>query len=469
MDHIFIVSLLFVACTSLTGAIIPKYSIAYFKQKLDHFNFVQDATFSQRYLYTDQYWDENGPIFFYTGNEGSITSFWDNSGFVFEAAEQFNALVIFGEHRYYGESLPFGKESFEHDKVGYLTIEQAMADYAVLITELKVQFKATKSKVVAFGGSYGGMLSAYMRFKYPNVIDAALAASAPIYMVTFEGSEREFFFSAVTQDFHNADPDCPGYIVTAFEMLEMLKNQGAEGLSELSRIFKLCKPLQSVKQIPHMLGWIRNSFTALAMGDYPYPTDFLASLPGYPVNVVCKMMATASSKLEGLAGATALVYNGTNGTLSCLDPDTEYIECADPTGCGLGPDSLAWDYQACTEVSLPAGSNNKTDMFPALPFTPEMRAKYCQDKWGVAERSNWPIIQFWGKDISSASNIIFSNGDLDPWRPGGVLEDVSPTLVALPVKGGAHHLDLRASNPQDPPTVTQAREQELQLIRKFIE
>ena len=43
------------------------------------------------------------------------------------------------------------------------------------------------------------MLSAYMRFKYPNVIDAALAASAPIYMVTFLGSEREFFFSAVTK------------------------------------------------------------------------------------------------------------------------------------------------------------------------------------------------------------------------------------------------------------------------------
>ena len=61
------------------------------------------------------------------------------------------------------------------------------------------------------------------------------------------------------------------------------------------------------------------------------------------------MMANASSKLDGLAGATALVYNGTNGTLSCLDPDTEYIECADPTGCGLGPDSLAWDYQVHSE------------------------------------------------------------------------------------------------------------------------
>ncbi|KAJ7379589.1 Dipeptidyl peptidase 2 [Desmophyllum pertusum] len=404
---------------SFTGAIIP-YKTAYFEQNLDHFNFVQVETFKQRYIYTDQYWNGNGPIFFYTGNEGPIPGFWDNSGFVFEAAEKFNALVIFGEHRYYGESMPFGSSSFDHDKVGYLTVEQALADFAVLVTGLKIQFKATQSKVVAFGGSYGGMLSAYMRFKYPNVIDVALAASAPIYMVTFKGIEREFFFSAVTE-------------------------------------------------IPHLLGWIRNSFTSLAMGDYPYPTTFLAPLPGYPVNVACKMMATASSKLQGLADVTAMVYNGTNGTLTCLDPDTEYIECADPTGCGLGPDSRAWDYQACTEVALPAGSNNKTDMFPVLPWTLDMITKYCQEKWGVAQRPGWAATQLWGKDIASASNIIFSNGDLDPWRPGGVLEDVSPTLVTVLVKGGAHHLDLRASNPLDPATVTQARKQELELIQKFIQ
>ena len=36
------------------------------------------------------------------------------------------------------------------------------------------------------------------------------------------------------QDFHNADPDCPGYIVTAFEMLEMLKNQGVEGAVKIA-------------------------------------------------------------------------------------------------------------------------------------------------------------------------------------------------------------------------------------------
>ena len=56
--------------------------------------------------------------------------------------------------RYFGDSLPFSSSSFDHDKVGYLSVEQALADYAFLLTDLKIQFKATESKVVAFGGRY---------------------------------------------------------------------------------------------------------------------------------------------------------------------------------------------------------------------------------------------------------------------------------------------------------------------------
>lgn len=41
------------------------------------------------------------------------------------------------------------------------------------------------------------MLSAYLRFKYPNVVKAALAASAPIYMLA-DTTSRSFFFKAVT-------------------------------------------------------------------------------------------------------------------------------------------------------------------------------------------------------------------------------------------------------------------------------
>lgn len=56
-----------------------------------------------------------------------------------------------------------------------------------------------------------------------------------------------------------------------------------------------------------------------------------------------------------------------------------------------------------------------------------------------------------------ASNIIFSNGDLDPWRAGGVLTDVNPNVVVRMIKGGAHHLDLREPNDADPADLTAAR------------
>ena len=62
-----------------------------------------------------------------------------------------------------------------------------------------------------------------------------------------------------------------------------------------------------------------------------------------------------------------------------------------------------------------------------------------------------------------------SNGLLDPWSGGGVLHDVSKTLTAIILEKGAHHLDLRASQQNDPPELTKARQREISIITGWIE
>lgn len=71
-------------------------------------------------------------------------------------SEQILAIL---QHRYYGESMPFGgrDEAYKNaSTLAYLTAEQALADYAVLVTSLKKNLSAANSPVVLFGGSYGG-------------------------------------------------------------------------------------------------------------------------------------------------------------------------------------------------------------------------------------------------------------------------------------------------------------------------
>ena len=67
-----------------------------------------------------------------------------------------------------------------------------------------------------------------------------------------------------------------------------------------------------------------------------------------------------------------------------------------------------------------------------------------------------------------ANPISYSNGMMDPWSGGGVLESLSDSLVAILIPEGAHHLDLRAANPADPPYVRAAREQEQAFITSWL-
>ncbi|KAK6944380.1 Peptidase S28 [Dillenia turbinata] len=453
------------------------YKSHYFPQQLDHFTFTPESSkiFYQKYLVNDTYWEKKAPIFVYTGNEGSIEWFADNTGLMFDIAPKFKALLVFIEHRYYGESLPFGKNSYKSAKsLGYLNSQQALADFAVLIRSLKQNLSSEESPVVVFGGSYGGngvmtrslsvspaVLAAWFRMKYPHITIGALASSAPILQFD-EITPWSAFYDAVSQDFKEASLNCYEVIKGSWVELEAMKSQKG-GLAELSRIFRSCKVLQSADSARD---WLWTAFVYTPMVNYPTEANFMMPLPAYPVEEMCKIIddfPPGATKLVRAFAAASLYYNYT-GTEKCFDIENGTDDHGSDDG---------WGWQACTELIMPMTCSNES-MFTPSTFDYKGVTEYCVKKYGVMPRPHWITTEFGGERIyhvlkRSGSNIIFSNGMQDPWSRGSVLKNISSSIVALVTEKGAHHLDFRSATKDDPKWLIEQRRQEVEIIQGWID
>ncbi|KAI3423152.1 uncharacterized protein J3R85_011276 [Psidium guajava] len=441
-----------------------EYETRHFEQRLDHFSFLKLRKFDQRYLISKKHWSGPswlGPIFVYCGNEGDIEWFAGNTGFMWEIAPSFGAMVVFAEHRYYGKSMPFGSKERAYkdaNTLSYLTTEQALADYAELITDLKRNLSAEACPVVLFGGSYGGMLAAWMRLKYPHIAIGALASSAPILQFP-DIVKPDSFYDIVSNDFKRQSTSCFNTIKASWDALTA-EGQKKNGLSRLTKMFRLCRKLKDTEDLA---SWLDTAFSSLAMVDYPYPSDFLMPLPGYPIREVCRKIdgcPDGTSILERVFEGASVYYNHT-GEADCFDLYD------DPHGMG------GWDWQSCTEMVMPMSSNPNTSMFPRYDFNLSSYNEDCRTQYTVDPRPEWMTTEFGGKDIMTTlktfgSNIIFSNGLVDPWSGGSVTQNVSDSIVALNTQEGAHHLDLRAATAQDPDWLKEQRAAEIKLIGKWV-
>ncbi|CAH9135262.1 unnamed protein product [Cuscuta epithymum] len=151
-----------------------------------------------------------------------------------------------------------------------------------------------------------------------------------------------------------------------------------------------------------------------------------------------------------------------SGNFSCYD-----IPSSDPT-------NIAWDWQTCTEMVIPiwTGYNNDT-MFVPDHFDMNQYLEYCNYSYGVQPRIHWITTYYGGHDIKSilkrfGSNIIFSNGLRDPYSIGGVLQNISDTILAVYTPKGSHCLDLHGAKKTDPAWLTQQRDTEVKIIQSWI-
>jgi lysosomal Pro-X carboxypeptidase len=479
MKGLIIFALCAVGCLSilktknLSGAVPPGFTLMYFNATIDHYA-PSSGKFGLRYYINSDSWRNtpSSPIFFYCGNEGPIELFVNNTGYMTSLAGTLGALVVFAEHRYFGGSMPFGNLSYATPgNLKYLSPHQALADFAELIQQLK--FEYSQAPVVVWGGSYGGMLAAWMRMKFPHLVHGAIASSAPI--LAFNDTVDPYRFNEiVTYQFSViGGAECPTIIRTAFQMLnDMMYNSSA--YFELQNIFNTCEDIITPDDIQSIMYWLSNAFTYMAMTDYSNSSSFLQPMPAYPVAVACDSIVTQVRNggndltdpylvFPAVISGANVYYNYTQNT-SCNELNLEINS-------NLGDEG--WDYLACTTMNMPIGSTGVRDMFWDDPWDQSAVDSQCLQTWGVTTQVNYANLWYGTSRnqtyiLRHASNILFSSGEYDPWRSGSVTESSNPNILAYTMLGAVHHSDLRAPLSGDLPDVVNGRILIFQAIKYWI-
>jgi len=354
-----------------------------FTQPLDHFNpRGNDITFSQRictYDYMDMDMDmhssqqpststsstskskSNVPIFFYTGNESPIDEYVNNTGLMFELGSKFKALIVFVEHRFQGTSIP-NFTTLAHNNIPcftHLTTAQALADYATIITK-NINTNNYQRPLITFGGSYGGMLSVWMKIKYGSIVAGSIASSAPIWglpktiaglnvngtmpmdgaaVIVGKALMKRVNQTTQTQtQTHKEEPKnyCFDNLLATWPLIKYYGTSN-DGRKVLKDQFKLCNTLEDENDVMSLLDWAQSPWFNLAEGDYPYPSSYipyalgkgLHKLPAWPLQEACH----GASKLNSNFGVTIvgsrkdvkydIIYYGKKSNIDDDDDDDD--------------------------------------------------------------------------------------------------------------------------------------------------
>eukprot|EP00948_MAST-09A_sp_MAST-9A-sp1_P001903 g1903.t1 len=501
---------------------------------------------------------------------------------MWDLAPTYNALVVFAEHRYFGESKPSLKGV--RNCLSYATTRQALEDYAVLLqsewfTNTFDLAPSDSRTVVGFGGSYGGMLAAWFRFKYPHVIDGSIAGSAPIWGFPLISQNLD----GAAQHIGNAvklgekGPQCYQNLLGMWPLLTAL-GQTTSGRAMLEQNFPTCQPLQSENDVAILIQYLQQPWFLMAEGEYPFPSNYIPysmsinePLPSWPVQVACEKLAhsleesgativntgnisdvrfdvalkakdgknvmevsldwnsiTQSeinindnfsqnpeiiSAIKGLSAAVGVYYNLTKD-VHCYEPpllekkvpekvSQKLSEEEDRDGNNIctaeipAGNAFSWQFLVCNEginiiTTMAQGIGNDFYWPPTIGSrnytfsevinkngipgcdkgSREVLAK--QGLYGLPAEpdvwAKWITKWYGGKRLTENgfSNVVFSNGYLDPWASAGVLSNQSDSLVASLITDGGHHADLMFPTEKDTASCKACREVEKTMIQKWI-
>ncbi|XP_018411518.1 PREDICTED: thymus-specific serine protease-like [Nanorana parkeri] len=424
----------------------------YITQPLDHFNRRNNATYNQRYWVNEEFWQRpGGPVFLFIGGESAESEYSVLAGEHVELAQKHRALLVSLEHRYYGASI--NKDGLTLEGIRFLSSQQALADLASFHLLISQKFNLTqKNTWICFGGSYPGSLSAWFRLKFPHLVYAAVASSAPVRAELNFIDYNKVVANSLSDPVIGGSEKCLDKVKESFRVVESLLTE--KSVTQLEKDFFSCAALHPPEDYMEFVSNLADIF----MGAVQYNNES----PGSDVRKICERMISASSAYEGLKAVNSIymefmglkcVENSHNKSLS----DLKKTELS-PVGVG----ERQWYYQTCTEFGY-----YQTCDHASCPFSPRITLQFqldiCKEVFQIPTESVLQAVQFtneyYGADHPKSSRIIFVNGDVDPWHALSVLKNQSHSEIAIFINGTAHCANMGPSRATDPPSLQKAREE----------
>ncbi|KIH92084.1 serine-type peptidase [Sporothrix brasiliensis 5110] len=474
----------------------PTFGWGTFNQPIDH-NSPHLGTFSQRFWYSTEFWKGPGsPIVLTCPGEQSGTdwnaTYLSNQRITGYFGEAVGGAVVILEHRYWGESSPYEQLTVKNLK--YLTVDQALRDFTYFANNWVPPFdtsgksKPTKAPWVLAGGSYAGALAGW---------EANLAAGQPeakdhtspfwAYYATSGVVEAIGDFWQYFEVVRQATPqNCSIDLTNVASYIDNVLQHGTNAQKlALKTSFKLQDltdgDFARTISIGPLLLQSTQFFSTPLYGSSPYYQfcDYIENVwdgSGNPVpgksgvGVTKALAGYAKWTIDYLLPDFCDVYGyddfqGTYNT-ECLRftnaSSSMYLDITPGNFVGrqywwlLCNNPLAW-FQTAAPVGQPTIVSRQLDYNYFLEIC---NAQFPAMAGGFGLEHGTTIAGFngytggWSVPPSRTPRIIYTNGEVDPWRaasvsssqrPGGPLASSANVPVTV-VQGGSHCSDAYAEN-----------------------
>ena len=276
------------------------------------------------------------------------------------------ALLVALEHRFYGKSQPTGELRLE--SLRYLTSDQALADAARFVGEVADAFglagtqtdaasgnpevrraglrtnhtvlslsvgkknnrnpRVIFPRVVAFGGSYPGMLAGWLRMRYPHLVVAAVASSAPVRASLAMPGYDAVVGEALAEPDVGGSETCLWVVARAFGEVARLMLE-RDGRRRLETMFNVCSSASSRREPPLEREENRAEFLAALTEIFPAqsndPACDHAANAACDIRGACAIMTNLSSSPSSGSIDRIDGSNGTSLRASATDRMTDRI------------------------------------------------------------------------------------------------------------------------------------------------